>query len=177
MYVSLRLIEVVFMKLQSTEHQFPRVRRTSVVEEVAGQSRYDYADAFEATLRRGDHRTAEQVIRDGLEHAPPRLRATIVIVHRHVLRFRLGPISSPNHVVGWRVVTSEPDVVRLETTGPLIAATLVGRRVGTTTARLTTFVRYQRPLARIVWAVVGPLHRRVAPYLMARAAARPAESA
>jgi hypothetical protein len=127
-------------------------------------------------LRPSEDRTAEQMIRDGLEHAPPRLRATIVSVHRHVLRFRLGPVSSPNHVVGWRVVTSEPDVIRLETTGPLIAGTLVARRVGATTARLTTFVRYQRPLAR-VWAIVGPLHRRVAPYLMARAAARPAESA
>jgi Protein of unknown function (DUF2867) len=176
MYVNLRLIEVIYMKLQSTQHQSPHARRSSVVEEVPGQSRYEYADAFEVTLRRGDDRTAEQMVRDGLEHAPPRLRATIVIVHRHVLRFRLRPVSSPNHVVGWRIVSSEPEVVHLETTGPLIAGTLVARRVDATTARLTTFVHYQRPLARVVWAVVGPLHRRVAPYLLARAAARPAES-
>jgi len=37
---------------------------------------------------------------------------------------------------------------------------------------LTTSLRYRRPvLARVVWICVGPLHRRIAPYLLERAAA------
>jgi hypothetical protein len=72
--------------------------------------------------------------------------------------------------VGWQITTNEPDVVRLEAEGPLINGVMVARRTDENVARLTTFVAYQHPLARYVWVVVGPLHRRVAPYLMQRAA-------
>jgi hypothetical protein len=152
-----------------------RARRCSVDEPPTGHSRYDYADAFEVALNAGDSRSAEQVVRDGLEHAPSRLQSVILIVHRRVLRLRLGPGSSPNHIVAWRIMESEPHMIRLEATGPLIAGALVARRIGSGTARLTTFVTYQRPLARIVWPMVAPLHRRVAPYLMERAAVNRAE--
>jgi hypothetical protein len=153
-----------------------RARRCSVEEPPAGHSRYDYTDAFEVTLPEGDSRSAEQLIRDGLEHAPSALRSVVLVVHRRVLRLRLGVSSSPNHIVAWQITASEPDMVRLEAAGTLIAGALVGRRIGGRTARLTTFVSYQSPLARLVWPMVAPLHRRVAPYLMERAARR-AESA
>ena len=119
-------------------------------------------------------RTAEQWVRTGLEGAPPAMRALIRVVHRVVLGFRLGPHPSPDHVLGWRIAASEPDVVRLEASSWLVRAVIVGRRVGLHTTRLTTFLFYERPVpARIVWTVVGPVHRRVAPYLLARAAERP----
>jgi hypothetical protein len=51
---------------------------------------------------------------------------------------------------------------------------IVAQRVDPTSARLTTFGCYTRPLpGRLIWAVAGPLHRRIAPYLMERAAADP----
>ena len=150
----------------------PRVRRTSPADEPLGAAlRYDYADAFEVTLPEGDRRSAEQILRAGLQGAPSALRSTILVVHRHVLRFQLGPVTSSDHVLGWQITMSEPDVARLETSGPLTDAALVARRIGERTARLTTFVVFRRPtLARLVFPFVAPVHRRVAAYLMQRAA-------
>jgi hypothetical protein len=154
-----------------------RARQCPVIAEEPppGKSPYDYADAFEVTLAEGDGRTAEQILRAGLQGAPQALRSTIVAVHRHVLRFRLGPLSSPSHVLGWQLMGSEPDVARLEISGSVIEAALVARRVGDRTARLTTFVVFRQPtVARLIFPFVAPVHRRVAAYLMERAA-RPAE--
>jgi hypothetical protein len=121
-------------------------------------------------LREGDNRTAERVVRTGLEQGPAVLGRVFLFVHRHVLRFRLGPPLSPKHVVGWQIVTNEPDVLHLRAEGSLLNGVMVARRTDENVARLTTFVTYQRPLARIVWAIVGPVHRKAAPYLMERAA-------
>ena len=160
------------MTLSTTDQ---RARRTSPADEPLGaELRYDYADAFEVNLREGDSRTAERVVRTGLEHASPALGRVVLAVHRHVLRFRLGPVSSPKHVVGWQIATNEPEVLCLKAEGSLINGVMVARRTGDNVARLTTFVTYQRPRARIVWAIVGPVHRKMAPNLMERAA-RPAE--
>ena len=136
-----------------------------------GDDRPDYADAFEVAISGRDDRTAEQWIRSGLEGAPRWMRRVIVVVHRHVLGFRLGPLDGPDHVLGWRIVTSEPDVVRLEASSDLLSGVLIGRRADASCTRLTTLLFFGRPAARLVWAVVGPLHRRIAPYLLARAAA------
>jgi hypothetical protein len=145
-------------------------RQRAVDDSAIGRRDYDYADAFEIELAEGDQRTPEQLFRAALEGAPP--VPLIPIVHKHVLRFHLGPLTSPDHMFGWRIVTSEPDVIRLEAEGPLIRGVIVGRRISASTAALTTFVFYVRPIAaRVIWALVGPMHRRAAPYLLERAAA------
>jgi hypothetical protein len=53
----------------------------------------------------------------------------------------------------------------------------VGRRADASSTRLTTLLVFRRPAARVVWALVGPLHRRIAPYLLARAAQAPTGAA
>ena len=139
-----------------------------------GTERPDYADAFEIRVPEPDGRTAEQWVRCGLEGAPWAIRVLVRVVHSVVLGFRLGPHPSPDHVLGWPIVASEPAVVRLEASSSLLRAVIVGRRVGLHTTRLTTFLFYERPVpARVIWAIIGPVHRRVAPYLLARAAAPP----
>ena len=159
------------MKDQSS----PRARRVPVAadEPLIGSQRYDYADAFEIRLREPDARSAEQFVRGALEQAPRRMRWTIRAVHRHLLRLRLGPRSSPDHLFGWRIVTSKPDVIHLEAVSPLLGrGAIVVRRVDPTCAVVATYLFHTRPApARLVWAIVGPLHRRVAPYLMEHAAA------
>lgn len=150
-----------------------RARRVTVSEPAPdGVARPDYADAFEIRAAEPDARPAERLARDALERAPRALRALVLLAHRHVLRFRLGPYPSPGHVLGWRVVSAQPDVVRLEAVGPLLHGVLVGRRVDPTRTALTTFLVFRRPLAaRAVWSVVGHVHRWVAPYLLERAVA------
>ncbi|MDT4920315.1 MAG: hypothetical protein QOI15_1217 [Pseudonocardiales bacterium] len=133
----------------------------------------DYSDAFEISLPDADPRTPEEWARDALENSPPALRRFIVVAHRYVLGLRLGPLGDPGRVLGWEVVESDDDLVRLTATSPLATAMLVGRRLEGSRMRLTTFLCYRRPaLARPIWAAVGPAHRRIAPYLLNRAARR-----
>lgn len=157
-----------------TDARAPRPRPVPVpVEEpFPGGGRYDYADAFEVRVAGSDSRTAEQWARSALEQAPWIVRRTVLLAHRYVLRFRLGPLSSPDHVLGWTVVTSRPEVVRLEAESPLVRGIIVGRRPDPTRVVLTTFVVHRRRrAARVVWTFLAPIHRRVARALLAHAAA------
>ena len=134
---------------------------------------FDYADAFEVRLPHPDRHTAEQWVRAGLEQAPRALRAVIVVAHRGLLGFRLGPLTSKAHVLGWEILRSGPDTIHLRATSPLMRGAIVADRVEPTTASLTTYLQFDSPrAARLIWSAVGPLHRRIAPYLMERAAAR-----
>jgi hypothetical protein len=153
--------------------QAPQARRTEVVapDLLAGRASYDYADAFEIELPEGETRSPEQLFRAALDNASW-VQRWVPTVHRHVLRIRLGPMSSPDHILGWRIVSSDADVLHLEAVGPLIRGVIVGRRTPTSTGVFTTFVFYvKRTPARAVWAIVGPLHRRIALYLLERGVA------
>ena len=136
-----------------------------------GGADFDYADCFEMRAAAPEERSMESLARAALEDVPLVLRGVILVAHRFILRFRLGPLSSAEHVLGWRIVTSAPDHVVLEADGPLIRGVMVGRNTGPSVTVLRTFVMYRQPAARHVWSVVGVLHRRVAPYLLRRAAA------
>jgi hypothetical protein len=149
-----------------------RVYRCPVpAEALVNGAAYDYADSFEVRLEHPDTHSAEQWARAALEHAPPTSRRLIRLVHARVLRFRLGPCSDANHILGWPIVTADHGVVHLETAGPLLRALIILRRTSPTCAAATTFVFYERSTARPLWVAVGPLHRRIAPYLLQRAAA------
>jgi hypothetical protein len=140
-----------------------------------GETAADYTDIFEAAIPLGDSRTAEQMFRDALGDQPDAGGGIVLWIHRHVLRFRLGPPSSPDHVIGWPIVHSDPDEIVLTTSGPLMRGELTLRRLGGRRATLTTRVHYRHKIvARMVWFAVGPLHRVVAPRLIERAA-RPVE--
>ncbi len=130
----------------------------------------DYTDVFEVPIAQGDSRTAEQAFRDAVGDEPGAGGSLVPWVHRHALRFRLGPYSSPHHIIGWPITRSDRDVVVLTTGGPLMRGELTLRRRDGR-AMLTTRVQYGHKIAaRTVWAIVGPLHRAVTPRLMQRIA-------
>jgi hypothetical protein len=137
-----------------------------------GETASDYTDVFEVPIPDGDLRTAEQLFRDALGNQPGAGGGVVLWIHRHVLRFRLGPHSSTDHLIGWRITHSEPDEIVLTTSGPLMRGELTLRREDGRRATLTTRVHYRHRGARVVWAVVGPLHRMVAPRLMEQVAHR-----
>src|ERR1700710_1804271 len=122
-----------------------RARRAAVREPLEPGGSPDYADAFELQVSSPDQRTAEQWVRAGLEQAPAAVRRLILVVHRHVLRLRLGPLTDDAHVLGWRITMATADVVRLEAAGSLARGVLVGRRVDPSQIRLTTSLYYRRP--------------------------------
>ena len=135
---------------------------------------YDYADAFEMSAGDVDARSAEDVLRAGLEGAPRWLRPIVAIAHRRVLALDLAPLSAPNHVAGWEIVDSDDDNITLRAGGPLLDGLLVARRTSPSSAVLETFVRYRRPvLASLIWTAVAPIHRAVVPILLRRAATVP----
>ncbi|HWB65593.1 MAG TPA: hypothetical protein VG708_02025 [Mycobacteriales bacterium] len=131
---------------------------------------FDYSDAFDVRVPRPDSRTAEQWARCALEQAPTPMRRAVLLIHRRVLRLRLEPVGRPDNVLGWHVRSSQPDQIELEASGPLMRAVIIGRRTAPVATEVRTFVFYRRRLAAAVWALVGPLHRRVAPYLLKRGA-------
>lgn len=146
-------------------------RRVVAADPLIGDDRYDYADAFEVVLDDTDPRTPEALVRAGLEHAPTVLRYAIIAVHRWILRLRLAPTGTGGDVLGWMVTHSYLDVVALQAGGPLLDATMIARRAEPTRAVLTTFVFYRHPmLGKVVWSIVGPVHRAIAPMLLRRAA-------
>ena len=152
------------------EHGAHRVAPTAMAPD--GSNQFDYADAFEIRPSAGDERSAEDWMRCGLEGAPLPLRWTILVAHRFVLGFDLAPHSAPGNIMGWRIVTSTPDLTHLQATSPLLRGDLVARRDGPELVTLSTYLSFRRPRsARIVWMLVGPLHRRIAPYLLERSAA------
>ena len=129
---------------------------------------YDYADTFAISLDEADAHTAEEWVRAALAHAAPAVLATIRFVHGRIARFSLS--SAPDSVLGWRTLSSSRDAFHIATQGPLLRAEIVTRRTSPTTATLTTFLFYERRATRLLWLLIGPLHRRIAPYLLAGAA-------
>jgi len=135
----------------------------------------DYADAFEIPIGEGDSRNAEQAFRDGLGAEPGASGRLVLWIHRHVLRFTLGPFTSADHVIGWKIVHSDPDQFVLTTDGSLMRGQLTLCRQADRHAVLTTQLFYRHhATARMVWTVIGPVHRAIAPRLIEHSAQRAA---
>lgn len=129
----------------------------------------DYVDVFEVPIRHGDARTAEQAFRDALGRTPGALGGVVLWIHRHILRFHLGPVLSSELVIGWSITHSDRDEIVLTADGPLMRGQLGLRRLDGRRAVLTTRLHYRHKVAaRTVWAVIGPLHRVIAPRLVQR---------
>ncbi len=133
----------------------------------------DYADAFEVTRSPTDRRSAEQWARDGFERLPVSARRSVLLIHRWILGFRLGQWASPNHVFGWQIVTSGPELLHLEARSTLLNGHMVWR-LHDERLVMTTFFQYERRrTASVVWAVLGNIHRGGAPHLLKLAAIVP----
>lgn len=130
-----------------------------------------YAYACEISASPLDERTAEAWLRAMFEESPASLRRFVVAGWILVLRLRLGPRRSPDHVLGWKVLSTTPDVAVIGVQGATLSAHHVMRIDGTTVVHVT-FVRYDRPAGRILWAASAPIHVRVIPFLMNHAARR-----
>lgn len=130
----------------------------------------DYADAFEVTRSPTDRRSAEQWARDGFERLPVSARRSGLLAHRWILGFSLGPWTSSSHVFGWRIVTSEPELLHLEAQSTLLSGHMVWR-LHRERLVMTTFLQYEmRKTASAIWAVIGNVHRGSAPHLLQLAA-------
>lgn len=148
-----------------------RVRRIEAADLLLEGGAHDYADSFAVELEAPDSHSPEQWARAALEQASPAVRRIIRFAQAGVLRLDLRPRTDSGAVLGWAVVASTADTLHLRAVGPLLNGDIVGRRMSPQVVSLTTSLIFKRRLAGLLWILVGPVHRRVAGYLLRQAAA------
>ena len=125
-----------------------------------------YAVAFQ--LRTPIRATPEQWARAVFEGAPSGFRAVLRLGWRFALGLRLGPRGAAGYVEGWTITDNSPTAIVLAADSRLLAARNVFAVDGDT-ATWTTLVRYDNPLARVLWGLAAPVHQLTARPLFARA--------
>ncbi|MEV5574800.1 hypothetical protein AB0L06_32595 [Spirillospora sp. NPDC052269] len=131
---------------------------------------HDFACSYEVAIATGDQRTSEQWAREIWEGAAAPLRWFMIIGWRFVLGLRLGPLtSSPEHILGWRIVTNGADEVVCRLGSGSLDADNVFQRLDDTFV-WSTFVTYKRRRARVVWPPVSLIHRLLVRISLQRAA-------
>ncbi|HEY5286737.1 MAG TPA: hypothetical protein VIJ50_06510 [Solirubrobacteraceae bacterium] len=131
----------------------------------------DYEDSFEASVAAANERTPEQWARAVFEDAPRSVRWFLLVGFRYGLNLRLARLTSPEHVFGWAIVEQEPDSLTLESRSWYLTSRLLFR-TGPRRVTLSTQVRYDKPIAKVLWPPVSILHRQILPRLLRDAAAR-----
>ncbi len=156
-------------RMTTPEARDHRAVRAAVKPPIRDSGWHDYADAFELAVPDGFVCDPERVLRRALEEGP-RVGGIATAAGWRVLRLRLGPGRSAEHIQGWRITAGDQHAMQIEASGPLVRGTLV-LRCSPRTVSITTHLRYERSAAgAAVWAVVGVVHRRLAPFLLERAA-------
>jgi hypothetical protein len=146
-----------------------RVRRAMPTTQFDDAARdADFACAYEIAVAANDRRSPEQWARAAWEGSPAVLRWFMLAGWRLVLGLRLGPRSSPDHILGWRIVERGPDETVCQLNSGFLNAYNTFRSVD---GRFiwSTFVRYERPVARLLWPPVSLLHRRLVRVRLRRA--------
>jgi hypothetical protein len=152
-------------------HRVDEVALPSSVRALSTLGRIDYSDAFRLSTSRAGDRTAQEWARAMIEDAPAAMR-TALRRGWCGLGLRLGSTSDPVRVLGWPVRQSTEDHA------VLAADSLLGMRAELCFLRepgailFATVIRMRNPLARAVWAPVGPRHRRVVRHLLEQAGRR-----
>lgn len=132
---------------------------------------YDFACAYGTAIAAGDDRSSGQWARAAWEGAPAPLRWFMLAGWRLVLGFRLGPPHSPDHILGWRIVRGGPDETVCHLRSGFLSAHNTFRKTDGSLV-WSTFVSYERPVARVIWPPVSLIHR-----VLVRLALRHAASA
>ena len=93
------------------------------------------------------------------------------------LGVRLGSPDDERRVLGWEVRRTSPDhaVLAADSRMGMEAEVVIERRPGA--VLFATIIKLNSPLARIVWTLFSPQHRRVVRHLLAESGRRTAASA
>lgn len=130
---------------------------------------YNFACAYEVAVAAGDNRSSEQWGRAVWEGAPAPLRWLMLLGWRLVLRLRIGPLRSADHILGWRIVDRGPNETVCQLRSGFLDAYNTFCKVDES-FRWSTFVVYERRTARVIWPPVSVLHRLLVRVALRRAA-------
>ena len=121
----------------------------------------DYLDLFTVTTD-GAAATPEEWSRTAIEDVAGRGGQ---FIWRGVLGLRLEPWPATERLGGWKIGGRGADWIRLEASSWFLTAHLVIRLDGTHLS-VGTFIRYDRPLAALIWTPASAVHRRLMPGLL-----------
>ncbi len=125
----------------------------------------DYADLYTVATTGTADMSAEEWARAALEDTPTGRSAPRLW---RLLGLRLGPTSSPDHVQGWEIADRGDDWIRIETTSWCMTAHAV-IQVDEGQVSIALFLRYDRPIAAVIWSPVSVMHRRAVPVMLHQA--------
>lgn len=93
----------------------------------------------------------------------------LLVVGWVVLLLEGSPRSDPHHVLGWPIVRLSPPTVLQRRSRLGILSTLTFTCDGDEVT-LSSAMTFSTPVARVVWRVVAPIHRRVVRSVLTHAA-------
>jgi hypothetical protein len=126
----------------------------------------DYVDLFTATTTESIDRSAEQWARAVLEQAPLARRNARVLWR--LMGLRLGPRHSPDYVQGWKITARGDNWIRVETASWYMAAQAVCL-IEEGEVSISLSLRYDQPVAHLIWAFVSGPHQRAVPVMLSQA--------
>jgi hypothetical protein len=131
---------------------------------VGGMDRPDYIDVFTVTTNGAAEATPEQWFRTALEEVAGRGGQ---FIWRGVLGLRLKSQPSIERVAGWKIADRGKDWIRLEASSWFMTAHLVAR-LDDAMLFAGTFIRYDHPIAPLIWVPASSVHRRTMPGLLVK---------
>ena len=125
----------------------------------------DYVDLFIVTTSRATERSPEEWARAVIESTPLGQSARTLW---RLLGLRLGPRHSADHVQGWKIAAHGDGWIRVETASWFMTGHAVVQ-VDEGHVSVALFLRFDRPVAALVWLPVGVMHRRGVPAMLRQA--------
>jgi hypothetical protein len=119
----------------------------------------DYVDLFAAPVPDATNISPERWARAAIEEAPAAGR---FLAWRVLCGLRLERQHSPTYIAGWKIADRGDNWIKLEASSSLMTANMTFQ-VEEGLVSFATFIRYDRPIARLVWTPVSAIHRAVAP--------------
>jgi hypothetical protein len=143
----------------SQQHTIPEAIRA-----LSGMDRPDYIDVFTVTTNGAAGATAEQWCRTALEDVAGRGGQ---FIWRRVLGLRLKSWPSTERLAGWNIADRGEGWIRLEASSWFMMAHLV-TRLDDGQLFAGTFIRYDHPIAPLIWMPASTVHRRMMPGLLVK---------
>jgi hypothetical protein len=133
-----------------------------VIRALSGMESPDYIDLFTVTTNGAADATPEQWSRTAIEDVAG---VGGQFIWRGVLGLRLQSRPSTGRVGGWKIAARGEDWIRVEASSWFLTAHLV-IRLDDEHLSVGTFIRYDRPIAALIWVPASAVHRRLMPGLL-----------
>ena len=135
-----------------------------VILSLSGMDRPDYVDLFTVTTSGAADASPEQWSRTAVEDVAG---LGGQFIWRGVLGLRLTARPRTERVGGWKIADRGEDWIRLEASSWFLTAHLV-TRWDAGQLSVATFIRYDHPIAPLIWVPLSAVHRRLMPGLLAQ---------